>query len=411
MKMAHFEELLDRYADVVVKIGVNIQEGQDLMITAPISAADFVRRVTKKAYLAGAKNVYFRWGDDDLTLTRYTYAPDESFKEFPQWEADGMTKLAEQGAAFMSFLVPSLDLLKDVDPERIAVQQKVAAKALETYRQYTMSDRVSWTVISVPSEKWAKKVFPNLAPEQAVEKLWEQIFFLTRADQEDPVAAWQKHQEALAEKVAYMNRKAYKKLHYKAPGTDLTIELPEGHAWVGGGGKNEKGIDFMANIPTEEIFTLPVKTGVNGTVSATKPLNYNGNLIENFSFTFKDGKIIDFKAEAGYETLKKLIEIDEGARYLGEVALVPHDSPVSQSGLLFYNALYDENASCHLAIGQAYPCFKDGASLTSEDLEKRGMNKSLVHVDFMVGSDQLDVDGITENGDVEPLLRGGLWVI
>jgi len=409
--VATFEEKLDRYAEIAVKIGVNIQKGQELVISAPISAADFVRRVTKKAYLAGAKQVHFRWNDDELTLTRYTYAPDDSFKEFPQWEADGMTELAKKGAAFMSFLVPSLDLLKDVDPERISTQQKVAGKALETYRNYTMSDRVSWTVISVPSEKWAKKVFPDLDSQEAVEKLWDQIFFLTRADQEDPVLAWKKHHDQLAEKVEYMNKKSYKKLQYKGPGTDLTIELPEGHAWVGGGGKNEKGVDFMANIPTEEIFTLPIKTGVNGTVTATKPLNYNGNMIEDFTFTFKDGKIVDFTAKGGYETLKKLVEIDEGSRFLGEVALVPHNSPVSESGLIFFNALYDENASCHLAIGQAYPCFKDVESLTPEDFEKRGMNKSLAHVDFMIGSDHLDVDGITEDGEVQPILRGGLWVI
>ena len=319
--------------------------------------------------------------------------------------------LAENGAAFMSFLVPTLDLLKDVDPERISSYQKVVGKALEKFREYTMSDKVSWTVVSVPSEKWAKRVFPELSAEEAVEKLWDKIFFLTRADKEDPVEAWKQHQRNLSEKVDYMNKKSYKKLQYHGPGTDLTIELPEGHLWVGGGGKNQKGDDFMANIPTEEIFTLPVRTGVNGTVAATKPLNYNGNMIEDFSFKFKDGKIVEFTATGGYETLKKLIEIDEGSHFLGEVALVPHNSPVSASGLIFFNALYDENASCHLAIGQAYPCFKDNEPLTPEDLEKRGMNKSIAHVDFMVGSDELDVDGITENGVIEPLLRNGLWVI
>ncbi|HET7616529.1 MAG TPA: aminopeptidase, partial [Bacillales bacterium] len=242
--------------------------------------------------------------------------------------------------------------------------------------------------------------------------LWDTVFKMTRADREDPVAAWDEHQKSLNEKVEYLNRKKFAKLHYLAPGTDLTIAFPEGHKWVGGGSPNEDGVDFIANIPTEEVFTLPLKTGVNGTVSNTKPLNYSGNLIDHFSLTFENGRIVDFDAEQGKDTLKRLIETDEGSHYLGEVALVPNDSPISQSGLIFFNTLYDENASCHLAIGKAYPSSLEGGSkMDAEELEQQGANSSLAHVDFMIGSDKLDIDGITKDGDVEPLFREGNWVI
>lgn len=409
--MATFEENLEKYAELAVKNAVNVQKGQTLIVNAPISAVDFVRNVTEKAYKAGAKHVYFEWGDDALTLTKYKNAPDEAFKEFPMWKAKGMEEMAENGCAVMSIYAPNPDLLKDIDPEKIATDSKTASQAMKKFSEYTMADKISWTVLSVPSKEWAEKVFPESDSETAVAKLWEKIFEMTRADQDDPVAAWAKHQALLSEKVDYLNEKGYKKLHYSAPGTDLSIELPEGHIWVGGGGKNADGNSFIANVPTEEVFTLPLKTGVNGKVRSTMPLNHRGSLIENFSITFENGKIVDFEAESGYETLKKVIETDEGSHYLGEVALVPHNSPISKSGLIFYNTLFDENASCHLAIGRAYPCFEDGMDISPEEAEKRGANDSLTHVDFMIGSAELDIDGETQDGKKEPIFRNGNWAI
>lgn len=410
--MTTFDEKLEKYAELAVKTGINLQKGQELVVNAPIAAIELVRKVTKVAYLAGAKEVHFRWTDDDLTLTRFTYAPDETFKEYPAWEAEGLEALAKRGAGFLDIRTPALDLLKDIDPEKISTNNKTTSEAIHNYREYRMADKVSWNIVAFPTEAWAKKVFPDLDSEEALEKLWETVFKLTRADREDPVKAWEEHQKTLDEKLTYLNTKKYNKLHYTAPGTDLTIEFPKGYMWAGGAAPNAAGTYFFPNIPTEEVFTLPLKTGINGTVTSTKPLNYSGTLIEKLSLTFKDGKIVDSKAEQGYEVLKRLIETDEGSHYLGEVALVPNNSPISESGLIFYNTLYDENASCHLAIGAAYPkCIEGGTEMTRDELDKLGVNKSLTHVDFMIGSDQLDIDGITENGDAEPLFRKGLWVI
>lgn len=407
--MSTYEQNLEKYAELAVKKGVNVQKGQTLVIKAPISAIEFVRIVTEKAYQAGAEHIYFDWSDDVLTLTKFKHAPDEAFEEYPEWKAKGYEELAKNGAAFLDIRTPDLDLLNGIDSKKIAAANKAEAQALEPYRDYRMTNRVSWTIISVPTEEWAEKVFPELKGEEAIAKLWDTIFEMTRVDQDDPIKAWDMHREQLNEKAAYLNEKKYKKLHYRAPGTDLTIEFPKNYTWVSAGSENDDGASFIPNIPTEEVFTLPLKTGVNGVVSSTKPLNYSGNVIENLSLTFKDGKIVDFQAEKGYETLKQIIETDEGSHYLGEVALVPNSSPISQSGLIFFNTLFDENASCHLAIGKAYPCFEDADKLSKEDIEKRGSNKSLVHVDFMIGSAELDIDGETEDGKTEPVFRNGNW--
>ncbi|MFC4620519.1 aminopeptidase [Camelliibacillus cellulosilyticus] len=409
--MLTFEQKLENYAELAIKNGVNIQAGQDLVISAPIFAADFVRQLTKKAYQAGAKTVHHRWSDDDLSLIRFLHAPDESFEEFPEWEAKGLEALAKNGAAFLSIYTPNPDLLKDVDPGKIAKANKVAGQALKPYSEYMMADRVSWSLVSVPSEVWAKKLFPELEVADGIAKLWDTIFTMTRADQADPVAAWEAHKANLNEKAAYLNNKKYKKLHYKAPGTDLSIEFHKKHLWNSAAAVRD-GVSFIKNIPTEEVYTLPLKTGVNGKVTATMPLNYSGNLIEELSLTFKDGRIVDYSAKSGLETLKHIIETDEGSHYLGEVALVPNDSPISQSGLLFYNTLFDENASCHIAIGEAYPTtLEGGESMSKEELEAHGVNDSLNHVDFMIGSGELDIEGELEDGTREPLMRNGLWVI
>lgn len=408
--MSHFQEQLEKYAELAIKVGVNIQTGQTLVINTALNSADFIRLIVKKAYEAGAKSVIVNWNDDVVSRLKYDLAPDEVFHEFPKWRAKEMEELAEQGAAFMSVISSSPDLLKGVDPKRIANFQKAAGTALHKHRQYIQSDKISWTVIAAPSADWAKKVFPDAPAHEQIDKLWEAIFQATRADQEDPIAAWKKHDQSLHEKVDYLNKKRYKQLHYKAPGTDLTIELPEGHLWVGAGSTNEKGDEFMANMPTEEVFTVPHKLGVNGVVTNTKPLSYGGNIIDGFTLTFEKGRIVDVKAKEGEEILKGLIETDEGSHYLGEVALVPFSSPISQSNILFYNTLFDENASNHIAIGSAYAfCLEGGKNMSQAELEAKGLNTSITHVDFMIGSDQMDIDGITESGKREPVFRNGEW--
>ncbi|PWA10678.1 aminopeptidase [Pueribacillus theae] len=403
---------LEKYAELAVKTGVNIQKGQLLVINAPIIAKDLVLKVTKAAFAAGAGNVHVEWNDDDFSKVKYDHAPDEAFKEYPLWKAKGYEEMVENGAAIMSILAPNPELLKDVDPERVATAQRTAGEAMEKFRQYIQSDKVSWTIVAYPTKEWAEKVFPNVGEAEQVEKLWEAIMKATRVDTEDPVEAWRDHQANLQQKVEFLNGKKYKKLHYKAPGTALTIELPEKHIWVGGGGKSEKGIPFVPNMPTEEVFTTPKKDGVNGTVTSTKPLNYGGTIIDGFSFTFENGKIVDFSAKKGYETLKRLIETDEGSRYLGEVALVPHDSPISKTNLIFYNTLFDENASSHVAIGSAYAfCLEGGKTMSKKELSEHGANSSIVHVDFMIGSDQLDIDGEKADGTREPIFRQGNWAV
>ncbi|MDN4091239.1 aminopeptidase [Brevibacillus agri] len=405
-----FELLFDRYADLAVKVGVNVQPMQTLVVTAPLSAAPFVRKVARKAYEAGAKHVHIDWTDDELTRMKYDLAPDEAFADYPQWKAKGLEEMAENGAAFLYINSTNPDLLKGVKLERIATANKAAGQALRTFRNYTMSDKVSWSVIAVPSPEWAAMVFPDLPADEQVPALWDAIFRATRVDTDDPVQAWHEHHATLNSKVEQLNAKQYRYLHYEAPGTQLTIELPDRHIWIGGGNVNEKGAAFMANMPTEEVFTAPKKDGVNGTVRSTKPLSYHGNVIENFTLTFEQGKIVSVSAEKGEEALKQLVATDEGSHYLGEVALVPHQSPISLSNIIFYNTLFDENASNHLAIGSAYSVnIEGGAAMSQEELAARGINTSLVHVDFMIGSAEMNIDGETADGVREPLFRNGNW--
>ncbi|MGE5703686.1 MAG: aminopeptidase [Clostridia bacterium] len=410
--MSTFETMLDRYAELAVKIGINIQPGQTLVVNSPLSAAEFIRKVARKAYEAGAKHVHIEWNDDELTRIRYELAPDEAFREFPLWKAKGFEEMAENGAAFLSISTSNPYLLKGIAPERLATANRTAGQAMQKFRNYTMSDMVSWSIVGVPSETWAALVFPDMPREEQIPALWNAIFKANRCDLDDPIQAWREHHATLAQKVTYLNNEKYRVLHYEAPGTKLSIELPEGHIWIGGGGKNSKGVQFMANMPTEEVFTAPKKDGVNGVVRSTKPLNYQGNLIENFSLTFEQGRIVDFSAETGADVLERLIGMDEGSHYLGEVALVPHESPISLSNLIFYNTLFDENASNHLAIGKAYPtCLEGGTSMGPEELAKHGLNESLTHVDFMIGSAEMNIDGETAEGTREPLFRNGNWAI
>ncbi|WP_373894074.1 aminopeptidase [Virgibacillus sp. CBA3643] len=402
----------EKYAELALRTGVNLQRNQALMINAPIEGADFTKVVARKAYEFGAKNVHINWSDDELSLLKYENAPDGVITDVPEWKVSMQDSFAEDGAAILNIRSTNPDLLKDIDPTRVAKANKAAAEAMKNFRSYTMNDRIAWSIISIPTGDWAQKVFPDKSREDAVESLWDAIVKIVRVDHDDPITAWDAHNETLRKAREILNEKNYKKLVFKAPGTDLEMELPEGHIWKGGSAKTEGGVTFNPNMPTEEVFSMPHKYGVNGTVSSTKPLNYSGSLIDNFSLTLKDGKVVDYQAEQGEDTLKHLLDSDEGARRLGEVALVPDESPVSQSGLIFYNTLFDENASCHIALGKAYPTnLKDGASMDEAQLDKHGVNDSLSHVDFMIGSKELDIDGVKADGTTEAVFRKGTWAL
>jgi aminopeptidase len=350
------------------------------------------------------------WGDDALTLARFKYAPRDSFEEYPTWRTDALIKATEQGDAVLAIYAQDPDLLKGQDPELIALTRRVADTHLLPYRRKAMTDAINWSLISLPIPSWAARIFPNDGPDEQMSKLWETIFKVCRADQADPLAAWQHHSNQLAIKRDYLNAKQYTALKYTAPGTNLTLGLPENHIWGGGQKLTLSDIPFICNIPTEEVFTMPHKDRAEGVVTSTKPLSYAGVLIENFSLTFAGGRVVKVTAEKGETILKKLIESDEGAAQLGEVALVPYSSPISQTGLLFYNTLLDENASSHVALGRAYRfCVQNGPVMSDEEFAAAGGNHSLAHVDFMIGSREMDIDGITRDGVTEPVMRAGEW--
>ena len=401
--------LLEKYATLIVKTGVNIQQGQTLVIFSPIECAPFARTIAEMAYQTGARDVVISWKDELFSKMRFLQAPEEVFEEFPEWQKEFYLSYVKQGAAFISIAASDPELLKDVSPDRVAKVQKTSNIALQEYRERLMSNKNAWCVVSIPTVSWAKKVFPSLRENEAVEALWDAIFKTVRVDATDLVAAWNQHKKNLKVSAQFLNDHQFKYLRYKnSLGTELEIELPEGHIWLGGSEYTPEGVEFIANMPTEEVFTLPKKTGANGIVVSSMPLNYNGNLIDKFSLTFKEGKIIEFTAEKGYEVLKKLIETDEGSYYLGEVALVPYDSPISNAKILYFNTLFDENASCHLAIGKAYPvCIKEGKNMSKEELDKLGVNDSLTHVDFMIGTEDLEIIGVTASGEEIPVFQHG----
>lgn len=408
--MSHFEDLLTKYAKVAITKGINLQKGQKLIINSPITSAKFVHKIAEAAYDAGAADVMMDWNDEAFTRIRFEKAPDDAFTTYPEWKAKGFEKLAEENAAFLYIMAPNPHLLEGIDANRISTWNKTTSTTLETFNHYRQAAIVSWTIISAPSKEWAEKIFPELKDEAAIEALWEQIFNISRVTSRDPVQAWEDHIQNLTDKLTKLNDMKLKSLHYQSEGTDLTVNLVKDHIWVGGTMTNGNGHKFVPNMPTEEVFTMPDKDGVNGTVKSTLPLNYAGNLIENFSFTFENGRITDFSAEKGYDTLKNLVETDEGSHRLGEVALVPHHSPISDTGLIFFNTLFDENASCHMAIGAAYPFnITDGTTQSKDQLAERGANKSLTHVDFMIGSKDLNIDGETHDGKKVAIFREGNW--
>lgn len=404
-----FDHKLDVYADLIVKIGLNLRAGQRLSIRAVLEAAPLVRRVAAHAYRAGSPLVEVMWSDPEMQLVRFANAPAGSLDTVSDWPVQAGLEYVGNGHALLSITGSDPDLLKDADPEAIAISRRAEGQAFLPVSRLISADAINWCVAGAATPAWAARVFPDLPIEQATEKLWEAIFQTVRLDAPDPIAAWEKHSADLGARATYLNEKQFDALHFTGPGTDLMVGLPMNHRWLGGAGPTEVGITNVANIPTEEVFTAPHRGRVDGTVRATMPLNYSGKLIENFSLTFKDGRVVDVSAEKGEELLRSQIEIDEGAARLGEVALVPHSSPISQSGILYYNTLYDENASSHIALGRAYQNCIDGcAGLDEKDFAAFGGNSSATHVDFMIGSAQIDVDGILD-GVAEPLMRGGEW--
>ena len=402
--------MLKKYAEVIVEVGLNLQEGQRLFVSAEMNTAPLVREVVAKAYQNGCPLVTVLWKDEQLQKIRHEYAPRDSFAEYPEWITRGMLDNVKRGDAFLSVTGLDPDLLKGFDPELIALELKTYAQHFKPAREVISKGGIQWTVVCPPTPKWAAKVFPDLSVDEAEAKLWDVMEKLCRLDYDDPVAVWRKHLADLKKRHRYLTEKQFATLHFRGPGTDLKIGMPENHIWAGGGSKTTSDVDFAPNIPTEEVFSMPHKDKVNGTVRATKPLNYFGNLIEDFSLTFENGRVVDFSAEKGEETLAKMLETDENAKQLGEVAIVPHHSPISESGLIFFNTLYDENAACHLALGSAYPnTLKGGTGMSKDELAEAGANNSLIHVDFMIGSDEVDIDGIDADGNITPIMRGGAW--
>ncbi len=408
--MRSFDENLSLYAKLAIEVGVNLQPGQRLSIGAPLQAAGYVRSLVRQAYAAGAYDVHVDWHDDETGLTRLLMAPDAALRDVPNWLVSKHETLMEQRAARISVYAPTPGLLKDVDPKRLASSTLAQQKAMKRVQDATMVTKSSWLVISPATPAWAAEVYPDEAPEEALNHLWDEIFRLCRIDREDPIGAWREHVEDLGRRAAFLNERRFRRLHYEGPGTDLRIELPPRHVWQSARETDELGVPCVVNLPTEEVFTLPTRDGVDGTVVASMPLNYEGVTVEGIRLTLRRGEIVDYTAEKGLEALRSIIETDEGARRLGEVALVSQDSPIAATGRLFYNTLYDENSSCHLAIGDAYPtCIEGGRDMSEEELTAEGRNHSMAHVDFMIGSDRLNVTAEDASGGLVPLLREGRW--
>ncbi|WP_257351942.1 aminopeptidase [Pseudalkalibacillus decolorationis] len=409
--MKTFEEKLDQYAELVVKIGLNVQEGQRLLILSPLEAAEFTRKVTKHAYESGCKRVFVNWIDTKTNKIHLEMASEETIADnLSQWDIDMFNSIAENHDCMLNITGDDPNAYAGVNPERLMLIQKNKGEKLQAFSKAQLSGETHWAIAGVPTSGWAKSVFPEKSEEEAIEALWEAIFKTVRIDQDNPVAAWEEHSKRLQEKVDYLNDKNFKTLRYQSEGTDLSIDLHPDHTWVGGGHTSTFNTIYIPNLPTEEVFTTPHKNGVNGTVSSKKPLSAMGNIINNFSLTFENGRVVDFKAEKGYDTLKQLLSIDDGMKFLGEVALVPHDSPISNSGIIFNNTLYDENASCHLAVGVAISMsVKNASKLSKEELEENGINQSRGHTDFMIGSAELNIEAETQDGERIPLFKDGNW--
>lgn len=404
-------EQLTAYAQVLLQKGLNLQKEQTLVINAPVEGHDFVTLLSKEAYTMGASEVVVNWRSDDMTRLRYEHEDLSSFESLPDWRRDFSLHYYHKKAAFLSLISANPKLLSGIDTKKIFAQQKAHNKALKEYIDGMMASKTTWLVAAVPSAVWAKLLYPDLDADKAYEALWNQILQSSRADGVDPLADWDAHLANLKARRTWMTNQHFTSLHYtNSLGTDLTVGLPDNHIWQGGMEETETGILFNANVPTEEIYSAPKADAVNGTVYSTRPLVYNGNTIDQFHLTFKDDKVVDAAAKVGEDVLQKLVAVDEGAGRLGEVALIPYASPISLSGILFYETLFDENASCHLALGASYPtCLEGGTELDKEGLSKAGLNDSMIHVDFMVGSKDLTITGLKKDGTVVPVFTNGNW--
>jgi aminopeptidase len=412
-----FEESLEKYAELIVKVGLNLQPGQRLLIGSPlfggltpIEAAPLVARVAKHAYQSGARLVDVIWTDHQLNLIRLQHAPRDSFSEYPAWQVNATLNYLNRGDALLVIAAENPDLLKDQDPNLLAMIDQTGFTHTQPIMDCIARNATNWLAVSVPVPGWSAKVFPDVPAELQDAKLWDTLYEICRVKHTDPVAAWQSHIHQLVVRSDYLNHKQYKSLHMTAPGTDLTVGLPKGHIWRSGQLKSENGITFIANMPTEEVFTLTHKDQVEGFVTATRPLSLGGAIIDDLTLTFHAGRVVKAIAKRGDFALQKLLNTDEGASRLGEVALVPHSSPISQSGILFYNILIDENAASHLALGHAYKfSVNKGETLSDDEFAVVGGNYSAIHVDFMVGSGGMNVDGLNEDGTTEPIMRSGEW--
>lgn len=409
--MNNFQRNLDKYAELAVKVGINLKEKEGLIITGNTDTLPLAQAIMREAYKSGAKDVEFQLRDDEMSLIRYEYGNDYVFEHFPQWKVDSLESMYKDNYHHIFIIASDPELLKDINGDIIAKSQKSSSQAMASVMRYRMTGVTKWNIIAMPSAPWAKSVFPDLDEDSAIEKLWENIFAATRVDQDDPIKAWEIHDKNLKKYRNFLNEKKFEKLILKGPGTDLEVYLADDHYWMGGAKVSQGGDSYVANIPTEEVFTTPHRLKVNGTLKATKALSVNGKLVDNFGFKFKDGKVVEFYAEKGYEVLEKLMENDEGAKYLGEVALVQDDSPISNTGILFNETLFDENASVHFALGRAYAyAMIDGSNMTQEELTAKGANFSLIHEDFMVGGPELNITAYEKDGTQVELFKDGNWV-
>lgn len=402
---------LDRLAELAIQIGLGLERGQEVVMTAPIEAIPLARRITEHAYKAGAPLVTTLYSDDEATLARYRHVPAKDFERAPAWLYEGMAQAYRSGAARLAITGGNPSLLAGQDPAKVSRANLATSKAMQPALELITRHEINWTIVPSATAPWARAVFPDESEDRAVTRLWDAIYRATRADAADPVAAWEKHIANLQERVDFLNKRRFAALHFRAPGTDLRVGLADGHRWLGGPTVAHNGIRCVPNMPTEEVFTTPHKDRVEGKVRSTKPLSYQGTLIENIEVRFENGRIVEASATNGKAILENMIATDDGARRLGEVSLVPHSSPIASSGLLFWNTLFDENAACHIALGQAYSsCLENADGLGTAELAERGANNSLIHVDWMIGSGEMDVDGIAEDGSTEPVMRQGEWV-
>lgn len=406
-----FDERLERLAEVAIRVGLGLQPGQELILTAPLEAVELARAITRQAYKAGASLVTTLFADDAATLARFAYAPDDAFDTAAGWLFSGMAQAFADGAARLAISGDDPSLLTGQNPDKVARANRARSKAYLPALELIAGFATNWTIVSAATTPWARTVFPDLPEDEAKARLWDAIFASSRIDGADPIAQWEAHNADLRRRTAWLNRHRFAALHFRGPGTDLKVGLADDHEWCGGAATAKNGIVCNANIPTEEVFTTPHKERVEGHVTSTKPLSYQGTLIDGIRVRFSEGRIVEADARNGADVLQRVLETDEGAARLGEVALVPASSAISASGLLFYNTLFDENAASHIALGQAYSkCFRNGGEgLDEAALAQRGANRSLIHIDWMIGSSQIDVDGLSADGQAVPVMRKGEW--